>query len=66
MDSSSAGGVSGISGLAADACASKGSSMRAKFNFLGGLRLEKRDANGAGDPGRVDRCELWRDRGLLR
>lgn len=60
---SSAGGVNG---LAADICASNGSSINARLSFFGGLRLLKRDVTGLGDWGRVDRCELWRDKGLLR
>jgi hypothetical protein len=60
---SSAGGVNG---LVADICASKGSSKNAKLSFLGGFRLEMHDVTGDGECGRVDRCEVWRDRGLLR
>lgn len=43
---SSAGGVNG---LAADICASSGSSKNARLSFFGGLRFEKCDVTGEGE-----------------
>ena len=52
---SSAGGVNGRELFAAEACASSGSSIRARFNFLGASRLEMRDVSGeSGRDGRWD------------
>jgi hypothetical protein len=52
---SSAGGVNGIELFVAEACANSGSSIRARFSFLGASRLEKRDVSG--EPGQDGRCD---------
>jgi hypothetical protein len=49
--------------LAADMNAKSGSSTRARFNFLGGPRLEN---DASGDVGREDRCDERRDRVFFR
>ena len=61
---SSAGGVNGRALLVAEACASSGSSIRARFSFLGASRLEMRDVSG--EPGQDGRCDERWDSGLLR